>query len=43
LSTALGDFAKPKQLLIFDEMPMIGIGKIDRMQICERAQEELNG
>ena len=43
LSSALGDSAKAKQLLVFDEMPMIGIGKIDRMLICERAQEEFNG
>ena len=43
LSSALGDSAKAKQLLVFDEMPMIGIGKIDRILICERAQEEFNG
>ena len=43
LSSALGDIAKAKQLLIFDQMPMIGIGKIDRAQIIQRAQEEFNG
>ena len=39
----LGDIAKAKQLLVFDQMPMIGIGKIDRAQISQRAQEEFNG
>jgi O-succinylbenzoic acid--CoA ligase len=43
LSTSLGDIAKAKQLLVFDRMPMIGIGKIDRAQISQRAQEEFNG
>jgi len=43
LSSALGDIAKAKQLLTFDQMPMIGIGKIDRAQISKRAQEEFNG
>lgn len=43
LSSALGDIAKAKQLLIFEEIPMIGIGKVDRMHIGERAQEEFNG
>jgi O-succinylbenzoic acid--CoA ligase len=43
LSSALGDIAKAKQLLAFDQMPMIGIGKIDRVQIANRAQEEFNG
>jgi O-succinylbenzoic acid--CoA ligase len=43
LSGALGDSAKAKQLLVFDEMPMIGIGKIDRVQIGKRAHEEFNG
>jgi O-succinylbenzoic acid--CoA ligase len=43
LSSALGDSAKAKQLLVFDEMPMIGIGKIDRVQIGKRAHEEFNG
>ena len=42
LSSALGDSAKAKQLLVFDEMPMIGIGKIDRVQIGKRAHEEFN-
>jgi O-succinylbenzoic acid--CoA ligase len=42
LSNALGDIAKAKQLLIFDQLPMIGIGKIDRAQISRRAQEEFN-
>jgi O-succinylbenzoic acid--CoA ligase len=43
LSSALGDSAKAKQLLVFNEMPMIGIGKIDRVQISKRAHEEFNG
>jgi O-succinylbenzoic acid--CoA ligase len=43
LSSALGDSAKAKQLLVFDQMPMIGIGKIDRVQIGKRAHEEFNG
>jgi len=43
LSSALGDIAKAKQLLTFDQMPMIGIGKIDRAEISKRAQEEFNG
>jgi len=43
LSSALGDIAKVKQLLVFDQMPMIGIGKIDRAQITQRAQEKFNG
>jgi hypothetical protein len=43
LSSALGDSAKAKQLLVFDAMPMIGIGKIDRVQIGKRAHEEFNG
>jgi O-succinylbenzoic acid--CoA ligase len=43
LSSGLGDSAKAKQLLVFDEMPMIGIGKIDRVQIGKRAHEEFNG
>ena len=43
LSNSLGDIAKAKQLLVFDQMPMIGIGKIDRAQISQRAQEEFNG
>jgi O-succinylbenzoic acid--CoA ligase len=43
LSSALGDSAKAKQLLVFDAMPMIGIGKIDRVQIGKRAHEGFNG
>jgi O-succinylbenzoic acid--CoA ligase len=43
LSSALGDVAKAKQLLVFDELPLIGIGKIDRAQIIDRAQREFNG
>jgi O-succinylbenzoic acid--CoA ligase len=43
LSSALGDSAKAKQLLVFNEMPMMGIGKIDRAQIGKRAHEEFNG
>jgi O-succinylbenzoic acid--CoA ligase len=43
LSSSLGDIAKAKQLLTFDAMPMIGIGKINRAQIAKRAQEEFNG
>jgi non-ribosomal peptide synthetase component E (peptide arylation enzyme) len=42
LSSALGDVAKAKQLLVFDELPLIGIGKIDRAQIIDRAQREFN-
>jgi O-succinylbenzoic acid--CoA ligase len=42
LSGALGDVAKAKQLLVFDELPLIGIGKIDRAQIIDRAQREFN-
>jgi O-succinylbenzoic acid--CoA ligase len=43
LSNSLGDIAKAKQLLTFDTLPLIGIGKIDRAQIAKRAQEEFNG
>jgi O-succinylbenzoic acid--CoA ligase len=43
LSNSLGDIAKAKQLLTFDALPLIGIGKIDRAQISKRAQEEFNG
>jgi acyl-CoA synthetase (AMP-forming)/AMP-acid ligase II len=43
LSSALGDVAKAKQLLVFDELPLIGIGKIDRARIIDRAQREFNG
>jgi non-ribosomal peptide synthetase component E (peptide arylation enzyme) len=43
LSNSLGDIAKAKQLLTFDALPLIGIGKIDRAQIAKRAQEEFNG
>jgi O-succinylbenzoic acid--CoA ligase len=43
LSNSLGDIAKAKQLLSFDALPLIGIGKIDRVQISKRAQEEFNG
>ena len=42
LSSALGDIAKAKQLLTFDALPLIGIGKIDRAQIIDRAQREFN-
>ena len=42
LSSALGDIAKAKQLLVFEELPLIGIGKIDRAQIIDRAQKEFN-
>ena len=42
LSSALGDIAKAKQLLVFAELPLIGIGKIDRAQIIDRAQREFN-
>jgi O-succinylbenzoic acid--CoA ligase len=43
LSNSLGEIAKAKQLLTFDALPLIGIGKIDRAQIAKRAQEEFNG
>ena len=43
LSKAIGDFAKPKQLLTYSQMPSIGIGKIDRLSIVERAKEEFHG
>jgi len=42
LSNSLGDIAKAKQLLAFDALPLIGIGKIDRAQIGKRAREEFN-
>lgn len=42
LHSELGESAKPKQLLIFSELPLIGIGKIDRAQIIDRAQREFN-
>jgi O-succinylbenzoic acid--CoA ligase len=42
LHSALGESAKPKQLLVFSELPLIGIGKIDRAQIIDRAQREFN-
>ena len=43
LHSSLGESAKPKQLLVFSEIPLIGIGKIDRVQIGKRAHEEFNG
>ena len=42
LHGALGEIAKAKQLLVFEELPLIGIGKIDRAQIIDRAQKEFN-
>ena len=42
LHGALGEIAKAKQLLVFGELPLIGIGKIDRAQIIDRAQKEFN-
>lgn len=43
LSTRIGSFAKAKQLIAFDQLPTIGIGKINRVQIKERAEEIHNG
>ncbi len=43
LSTAIGDFAKPKQLLTYSQLPSMGIGKIDRLSIIERAKDEFHG
>jgi O-succinylbenzoic acid--CoA ligase len=39
----LGIAAKPKQYLIFNSFPIIGIGKIDSLAIKNRAEEEFNG
>lgn len=43
LEGKLGEFAKPKQYLTFDQLPLIGIGKIDRMAIIARAKDEFSG
>jgi O-succinylbenzoic acid--CoA ligase len=43
LEMRIGGFAKAKQLLTFDQLPTIGIGKIDRVQILQRAEADHNG
>jgi O-succinylbenzoic acid--CoA ligase len=43
LEMRIGGFAKAKQLLTFDQLPTIGIGKIDRAQIIQQAEEIHNG
>jgi O-succinylbenzoic acid--CoA ligase len=43
LTTRIGGFAKAKQVLAYDQLPTIGIGKIDRVQIKQRAEEIHNG
>ncbi len=43
LEMRIGGFAKAKQLLTFDQLPTIGIGKIDRAQIIKQAEEIHNG
>jgi o-succinylbenzoate---CoA ligase len=43
LADTLGSAAKPKQYLTFETFPLIGIGKIDRLAVRKRAEEEFNG
>jgi O-succinylbenzoic acid--CoA ligase len=43
LVNELGNAAKPKQYLIFQTLPIIGIGKIDSVAIRNRAEEEFHG
>lgn len=43
LGDIFGNAAKPKQYLIFESFPLIGIGKVDRVAIRKRAEEEFNG
>jgi O-succinylbenzoic acid--CoA ligase len=43
LGGELGSAAKPKQYLTFETFPLIGIGKIDRLAVRKRAEEEFNG
>ena len=43
LEMRIGGFAKAKQLITFDQLPTIGIGKIDRAQIIKQAEEIHNG
>ncbi|MFM9151781.1 MAG: AMP-binding protein [Candidatus Planktophila sp.] len=43
ISKVIGEFAKPKQLLTYAQMPTIGIGKIDTLSIVKRAKDEFHG
>jgi O-succinylbenzoic acid--CoA ligase len=43
LGDAFGNAAKPKQYLVFETFPLIGIGKIDRIALRNRAEEEFHG
>ena len=43
LGDTFGNAAKPKQYLTFETLPLIGIGKVDRVAVRKRAEEEFNG
>ena len=43
LRDTFGSAAKPKQYVTFKTFPLIGIGKIDRLAVRKRAEEEFNG
>jgi acyl-CoA synthetase (AMP-forming)/AMP-acid ligase II len=43
LGDAFGNAAKPKQYLVFETFPLIGIGKIDRIALSKRAEDEFHG
>jgi acyl-CoA synthetase (AMP-forming)/AMP-acid ligase II len=43
LGDTFGNAAKPKQYLIFETFPLIGIGKIDRIALSKRAEDEFHG
>jgi O-succinylbenzoic acid--CoA ligase len=43
LGATFGNAAKPKQYLIFETFPLIGIGKIDRIALRKRAEDEFHG
>jgi O-succinylbenzoic acid--CoA ligase len=43
LGDAFGNAAKPKQYLVFETFPLIGIGKIDRIALRKRAEDEFHG
>ena len=40
LEAALGDIAKPKGIHFLDSLPLLGIGKIDRMALARMAENE---
>ena len=43
IETSLGEIAKPKQILHLDQLPTIGIGKIDRNALAQQAKEAFSG